>query len=1044
MEKTGRDFTASALLAALAASASLALLCSCGGGSRQEVVAAKEVQASKSLPAAELPASLPAKAALPAPSFELSDSLGLSEGRSAGQSLGGLKFEKGSGNWIVDGQISFRQDGSVSSPKDGGGSAFHQVPRCSGIYRAAAEMSSTGSSCAGLAFFSENPAGRFFKSEASIVVSGGSYEVATKGMGKVKTGSKADYPAGKEGDALLLELVYDSTRAILTAKINGKAVLDSFALKPETAASSLSFSGFRLNGPLKPGVPWARSYSFSSTPLASSGLAPADLSELFIEPGKEASIAFKAESPLPGEPLAFVVKDYQGKEFMKGSAEAGPSGEFALKLKLPRGYYDLEFPASRESFGVVSLERPEKADPFFCMDSAMTWLETDPARRAALIKILKRCGISMSRERLGVGHVNRGKGSFDWSGGKRGFEDIRKLYSENGVELLEMLDCGARPADLPDTASSLAELARHWGSNWGGAEVSNEPDLRPFPGDHYAAEIKTMSYALAEAKSKTPLVSGVFASIPPGPFFETCAANGFFSDSDAVSFHSYDKAPDVESMVARYREWMGKNGCEAMPLWHSECGWSWTNGPARPPVDQDALSALEISAKAMESLACGVARHFPFVYVYYEEGHKNFGMMGREASPLRSMGAYAACVGTLAGRKYIGDLQGLGASAKLARVFQDPSSGDCVAAVYTGEIAPDASVAFPFHADAVFGADGRSLPLLDGKLAIPDGLSYASLKASSIGSSLNANTRAMKLFQTGQRPESKPRRASPLVLQFLSKETPSRASTRNYLLSQETAKALPVKVRAHNLSKEPVKASPELRLPGGVSFKAEPAEIPAMGFADFFWKLDASKSLDIASTRMITVVAEASCEAQPTPLAVPVVMEGSFEQHLAKHAVKKPLPIEELGNWTANVAGHGKSKFSVGPDGWRMDVSFSAAADNWVYPKFKMPFQIDPAKDSGFLIRARISKAAGTVAIMANPNQPDGFWATDLFPADGEWHVAYVPFGELKPGPGHAGMQNTRLNPAAWHTIAIGMGSRANENSLEISHFMIVGGSGEE
>ena len=40
---------------------------------------------------------------------------------------------------------------------------------------------------------------------------------------------------------------------------------------------------------------------------------------------------------------------------------------------------------------------------------------------------------------------------------------------------------------------------------------------------------------------------------------------------------------------------------------------------------------------AIEALASGVASYFPFVFVYYEEGAKNFGMMGREATPLRSM-----------------------------------------------------------------------------------------------------------------------------------------------------------------------------------------------------------------------------------------------------------------------------------------------------------------------------------------------------------------------------------------------------------------------
>ena len=72
------------------------------------------------------------------------------------------------------------------------------------------------------------------------------------------------------------------------------------------------------------------------------------------------------------------------------------------------------------------------------------------------------------------------------------------------------------------------------------------------------------------------------------------------------------------------------------------------------------------------------------------------------------------------------------------------------------------------------------------------------------------------------------------------------------------------------------------------------------------------------------------------------------------------------------------------------------------------------------------------------------FWVPDIFPADGEWHVAYVPFAEFKPGPGGVGFQNTRVDPALWKIVEIGMTSNARETALEISDFLIVGGPGGE
>ena len=212
------------------------------------------------------------------------------------------------------------------------------------------------------------------------------------------------------------------------------------------------------------------------------------------------------------------------------------------------------------------------------------------------------------------------------------------------------------------------------------------------------------------------------------------------------------------------------------------------------------------------------------------------------------------------------------------------------------------------------------------------------------------------------------------------------------------------------------------------------------------WKLDASRHLDIATTRFITVRAKVASGVPPSPLAMPLIMDGSLEQHLQRHPRQRPLPIADLKRWSANVAGHGKSKFSVGPQGWRMDASFSGTVGNWAYPKFTLPEKLDPAADSGFLLRARILKAASGIAILASPGQPGGvgFWASDLFPADGEWHVVYVPFGEFKPGPNQTGNQNARLDPASWSVLALGMGGRVPENAIEVSDWIVVGGAGRE
>ena len=620
-------------------------------------------------------------------------------------------------------------------------------------------------------------------------------------------------------------------------------------------------------------------------------------------------------------------------------------------------------------------------------------------------------------------------------------DSIRKTYAEAKVPILEILD-GNRDT-LPGLVPGFEEAAQR-GKVWGGVEASNEPDLQTSPAEQYVALVKTISYALRNAPSPAPLVSGVFATVPPGPFFDTCLSNGMLDDSDAVSFHSYDRAKDVEGYVSRYRAWLKKGGKEGMPLWHTECGWAWVLGPNRPLQNQDAASALEISAKAVESRACGVARYFPFVYVYYEEGQKNFGMMGREATPLRSMAAYAACIHALSGKKYLGDIRGLGPSVKLARVFGNSSDAECIAVIYTDTVAPNATIPFPIKAAHVAGADGRTLAFGNGSVPVPDGLTYVGINRANLAGKLNANTPAMSLYQIGQHPLTPKRLASPLVFQFLSQQTPSRASARGYLITQELARKLPVSARINNLSPSPITVTPELSLPGKAAEKAPPVTVPAMGHSDVAWKLDAASQLDIAQVRFISVSGK-SDGVQPLPLAIPFVMDGPLEQHLARHKNHYPLPITDLSRWSANIAAQGRSDFSVTQDGaFRMGVTYTGNGDKWAYPKFTLPEKIDPSLSSGFLIRARVLHGAGGVAVIA---ESDGglpsFWVNDLFPPDGEWHVAYVPFAEFKVGPGGAGDQNTRLDPTAWKKISLGMGSHTAGNALEVSNFLLVGGNGD-
>jgi hypothetical protein len=261
------------------------------------------------------------------------------------------------------------------------------------------------------------------------------------------------------------------------------------------------------------------------------------------------------------------------------------------------------------------------------------------------------------------------------------------------------------------------------------------------------------------------------------------------------------------------------------------------------------------------------------------------------------------------------------------------------------------------------------------------------------------------------------------------------------LVTQELAHKLPINVRISNLSPSPIVITPEISLPGKAPETSPAATVPGMGHIDVSWNLDAASSLDIAQTRFISLSGK-SDGVQPLPLAIPFVMDGTLEQHLARHKNHLILPITNLGLWTANIAAQGRSDFSVLTDGtWRMSVTYPGTVGNWAYPKYHLSKKIDTTLYSGLLIRGRVLNNAGAVAVITESDSGlPSFWVNDIFPPDGEWHVVYVPFAEFKVGPGGTGDQNTRLDPTAWKRINLGMGSYTTENAFEVSDLFLVGG----
>ncbi len=624
--------------------------------------------------------------------------------------------------------------------------------------------------------------------------------------------------------------------------------------------------------------------------LSGATLKPAGVERFFVVPDEPSVLRWNVESGKLAGPVEYAIRDYWGKPVASGQAKLAAGNTLEATVKLAEGFYDLELPATNQRFGLVSLPAyAGRRDPFFSIDSALSWLVRGGDVRQGLIKVLRRSGVAMSRERLSWSQINPADGKWNWEGGGR-YETIRRLHADHGVEVLEMFHdapgwpgrIGKYPQDLVGSARAWRQIAARWRPTWGALEVWNEPDIHfgaNLSADQYVPLVKAIAYALARERIDLPLVGGVFAHCNRA-FLKTAADNGMLDCVDAVSFHTYGRAPEMEALIGNYRLWLRAHRREAMPLWLTECGRPWKRGPDRPPVDQDALSALDITMKAVEARAGGVARYFSFVYPFYEERESNFGMMGRRATPLRSMAAYARLVSLLAHKRYLGDLKCDDAALRRARVFGDDRQ--TLAVLYTGRPHVKAKVKLGLPALRIEGIDGRRLEAGgEGSVPVPDGLTYVWLDRQQLGDRLQTDTPAMRLWKIAQRKPPHRPSPSPIVLRFEADANVMQCKSDGYRLLANAPGRLPLKVRVFNLSAQPRELTLKLAFSAAsarlIGPQTRPANVPAEGFADVAWEADLSGTLAATARLEVTVTAAGKRGEPIAPLVISLAGQGHLQ-----------------------------------------------------------------------------------------------------------------------------------------------------------------------
>jgi hypothetical protein len=600
---------------------------------------------------------------------------------------------------------------------------------------------------------------------------------------------------------------------------------------------------------------------------------------------------------------------------------------------------------------------------------------------------------------------------------------------------------GKYPEDLLATARAWRQIAGRWQATWGALEVWNEPDISfggLLPADQYVPLAKTLAYVRAQAGPSPvawPLVGGVFATYNRR-YLDASAANGLLECVDAISFHTYDRALRMESLVTGYREWLAAHDHEDMPLWITECGRPWKRGADRPPVGQDAQSALDITMKGVEARACGVAVYCPFVYPFYEENENNFGMTDRQGAPLRSMAAYAQLIRALGHKPYLGDLRVDDPAIRRARVFGD--GHETVAVVYSGEPRAKAALKLGLRAQRVEGLDGRTLNASDpAAVPVPDGLSYVWLDRAEAGSRLRTDTAAMRLAKIGRRSPRPAAKPSPLVLRFQYDPRLVRPTVNGYGLPSESPATLPIVVRVFNLDAQAHDLPLTLTTDDRRTIDTQPraAKIPAQGFADVTWTVDLHKALG-QSDRLRAVV---SASGPAAPLAIDFVGEPTLEQVLGRYRRPIRLPIQDSKLWQPGIAGGGRMTLDPEADGsCRLRATFGPG-DRWVYPQFTLPDQIVLHNTAGLVVRVRCPQPAEVRVMLFKDNGAGYMTPGSIVPADGQWHTTVIRFRELVHCGATAPDAEGKLDLDRVRRISLGMNTKAAQATLEFSDLHVLG-----
>lgn len=778
-------------------------------------------------------------------------------------------------------------------------------------------------------------------------------------------------------------------------------------------------------------------------------IVPNDVKEFFITPGVQSRLSFNLKQQ--GGSVLYSISDYWGK-IIKSKTVPVNKKSIQIKVSLAPGYYEINFPVFKETFGICSIAAfTEKEDPFFCMDTAISQLVKDKNIQNSLIYLLKRSGVYMARERLSWNGVHPNTASWRWSW--RSIAYTREKYKEYSVKLLEMVHGYPRslshkrsrshiPWHLNKAVDSMKSIVDHIGRTAPAYEVFNEPDSSNIPADQYMPAVKAVAYAFTQSKTKPILCGGVFSACTPA-FPALMVKNGLLDVSSAVSFHNHSAPCTISKHVKMMRDLCGDK-----PLWITESGIPWIRGTGRPSKLSDMKSAIGTTMKGIESRACGISSYFAFVFPYYDEKNKNWGMLGKANTPIRVIAAYIQSIKALSHKQYIGDISLNNQYSINNRVFAN--ANEAIAILNTGKPESGKNIILPkgLKVKKVEGADGRLLKLNRNTVSISDGLIYVYCTLDSINKYIKINPLISSLYKQGKNCSSRPLYISPLIIQARATGTIVSEGNCGYRLDLRKGNSFTIAMRLVNLSNSKQQGEISLKISGDFSLKENGTvkfnNIPPRSAVVAKWTVALDKNIKLLQEQGIYISGSDGSGNAISQAYLNFKFNDKLDRILkcGNNAKISKIDIGNVPAWKKNIARFGDMKILVSPNNiWSLNVKYSKAYSNkWAYPcyPFKKPEHYN--QDSLIVIRCRSPKKT-TARIMFFENNGSYYYSGNgVISTSPKWSTSIVRYDDFVTLAGNIKDPNQKLDLDDIKYISLGMNTlgTVQKNKLEVSDLYII------